>query len=79
MMCAFMSFVLIQALELGMIIGFVKVALAAGMTIGFENVAGRSGRKCGLASVPKDGACLEDLVSCEGIIRQRKMKQLHAL
>ena len=62
MMCAFMSFVLIQALELGMIIGFVKVALAAGMTIGFENVAGRSGRKCGLASVPKDGACLEDLV-----------------
>ena len=50
------------ALELGMIIGFVKVALAAGMTIGFENVAGRSGRKCGLASVPKDGACLEDLV-----------------
>ena len=38
------------------------MALAQGMTIGFENVAGRSGRKCGLASVPKDGACLEDLV-----------------
>ena len=37
------------------------MALAQGMTIGFENVAGRS-RKCGLASVPKDGACLEDLV-----------------
>ena len=31
------------------------------MTIGFENVAGMSGIKCGLASVPNDGACLDDL------------------
>ena len=38
------------------------MALAQGIAIGFENVAGRSCRKCGLASVPKDGACLEDLV-----------------
>ena len=32
------------------------------MTIGFENVVGMSGIKCGLAHVPNDGACLEDLV-----------------
>ena len=38
------------------------MAFAQGMTIGFENVAGRSNRKCGLASVPKDGTCLGDLV-----------------
>ena len=32
------------------------------MTIGFENVAGMGSIKCGLASVPADGTCLEDLV-----------------
>ena len=32
------------------------MVLTMGVTIGFEHVAGRSINKCGLASVPKDGA-----------------------